>query len=239
VTFPEGILFRANRDGSNPVQLTNPPLNPTILRWSPDGARILFCAQDAAGHWKIYLLSSGGGPPQMLLPEDHEPQSDADWSPDGRKIVFASSAPGWMGSHSEAKVLDLSSHRIWTLPGSEGTRAPSWSPDGRFISVNFGDEGLKVFDLSTQRWSVLREAEVTYARWSRDSQFIYFVTYVHDLGVYRIRVTGGDVERLVDLTDFRHTGFFGLWFELDPTDTPMLLQDVGTVDIYGITLETN
>src|ERR1017187_5761127 len=95
VTFPEGILFRANRDGSNPVQLTNPPLYPTVLRWSPDGAQISFCAQDAAGHWKIYVLPSGGGTPQMLLPEDHEPQSDPNWSPDGRKIVFGSSPPAW------------------------------------------------------------------------------------------------------------------------------------------------
>ena len=42
VTFPEGVLWRANRDGSNPVQLTDPPMYPLIPRWSPDGAQILF-----------------------------------------------------------------------------------------------------------------------------------------------------------------------------------------------------
>jgi hypothetical protein len=79
--------------------------------------------------------------------------------------------------------------------------------------------------------------ETAFPTWSRDSQFIYFVTREHDPGVYRIRNSGGDVERLVDLRGFRHTGTYTLWFALDPTDTPMLLRDVGTCDIYALTLE--
>ncbi len=33
VTFPEGILWRANRDGSGRVQMTDPPMYPSC----PDG----------------------------------------------------------------------------------------------------------------------------------------------------------------------------------------------------------
>jgi len=58
-----------------------------------------------------------------------------------------------------------------------------------------------------------------------------------DPGVYRIRVSGGNAERVVDLKGFRYTGAFNFWFGLDPTDTPMLLRDVGTDDIYALTLE--
>ena len=239
VSYPEGILFKANRDGSNPVQLTDPPLHPTLLRWSPDGAQILFCAGDAVGHLKSYVIPSGGGTPRPILSEDKEPQSDPNWSPDGRKIVFSSAgvAAAGPGLDSVEKILDLSSHQISTIPGSEGSRSPRWSPNGRFISVLFGDDGLKIFDLNTQRWSVLRKMETAFPTWSRDSQFIYFVTREHDPGVYRIRNSGGDVERLVDLRGFRHTGTYTLWFALDPTDTPMLLRDVGTCDIYALTLE--
>jgi hypothetical protein len=55
--------------------------------------------------------------------------------------------------------------------------------------------------------------------------------------VSRVRVSGGDAERVVDLKGFRYTGAFQIWMGLDPTDTPMLLRDVGTDDIYALTLE--
>ena len=42
VSFPDGILWRANRDGTGLMQLSEPPLHPTALRWSPDGSQILF-----------------------------------------------------------------------------------------------------------------------------------------------------------------------------------------------------
>jgi hypothetical protein len=52
---------------------------------------------------------------------------------------------------------------------------------------------------------------------------------------YRIKV--GNPERIVDLKDVRTTGYYGLWLVLDPTDAPLLLRDVGTDDIYALTLE--
>jgi hypothetical protein len=57
--------------------------------------------------------------------------------------------------------------------------------------------------------------------------------YTKDPGVYRIRVPGGEAELLKDLKDVH----IGVWLGLDPTDTPLLLRDVGTRDIYALTLE--
>jgi hypothetical protein len=42
VSWPEGILWKANRDGTNRVQLTDRPMQAFMPRWSPDGTRILF-----------------------------------------------------------------------------------------------------------------------------------------------------------------------------------------------------
>ena len=128
VTFPEGVLWRANRDGSNRVQLTDPPMIPFVPRWSPDGTQILFTQIGADGHARIYIVpSQGGGTPRELLPEEKGGTGDAYWSPDGRKIVFSS-------VQSDLRVLDLGSHQITTLPGSQGTFSPRWSPNGRFIA---------------------------------------------------------------------------------------------------------
>jgi hypothetical protein len=43
---------------------------------------------------------------------------------------------------------------------------------------------------------------------------------------------------VLDLTGFRFTGALAIWFGLDPYDTPLLIRDVGTEDIYALTLET-
>lgn len=96
---------------------------------------------------------------------------------------------------------------------------------------------MKVFDFETQRWSVLRERDTGYPTWSRDGQFIYFLSLEGDPGVYRVLVSGGKADRVVDLKGFRHTGVFTYWMGLDPDDAPLLLRDVGIDDIYALTLE--
>jgi Tol biopolymer transport system component/DNA-binding winged helix-turn-helix (wHTH) protein len=241
VTFPEGILWRANRDGSHPVQLTDAPLYPLGPRWSPDGSQILFTNYDSSGHVKAYVTSSQGGTPRPLLPEDNEGQDDPNWSPDGHKIVFSTlETAGEILGVFNLRVLDLDSHQITTLPGSEGVWSPRWSPNGRFIAgLTTSLPGpIKIFDFETQRWSVVQPTgKCDFPTWSSDSQFIYFLRTSNDPGVFRVRVSGGNAERVVDLKGFRHTGAFDLWMGLDPTDTPMLIRDVGTDDIYALTLE--
>ena len=88
--------------------------------------------------------------------------------------------------------------------------APRWSPNGRFIAGLYAGPtgGMKIFDFETQRWSVVqRTGGCSWPTWSSDSQFIYFVSW-DDPGVFRVRVSGGNAERVVDLKGFRYTGAF-------------------------------
>ncbi len=236
VSFPEGILWRAERDGTHPVQLTDPPLYPSIPHWSPDGTQILFFAANENDAAKGYIVSSQGGDPRLILPEDKGSQGNADWSPDGRKIVFDT----WTSDKSsepEIRVLDVASGQVAKLPGSEGESSPRWSPDGRFIAaLDPGTSNLTVFDFETQRWSVLQK-RTGHPMWSRDSRFIYFQGFKDDEGVFRIRPSGGQVQCVVDLKGFHPAGVFGYWMGLDPDDVPMLLRDVGGIDIYALDLE--
>jgi Tol biopolymer transport system component/DNA-binding winged helix-turn-helix (wHTH) protein len=237
VTFPEGVMWRANRDGSNPVQLTNPPMYPIAPHWSPDGTQILFFWRSQS-----YIVSSQGGTPRLLVPEEKGGTGDASWSPDGRKIVFSSvqSFEEIASLNYVLRVLDLGSRQITTLPGSHGTFSPRWSPNGRFIAgLHIGAPGgLKVFDLETQRGFVLPEkGRADWPTWSSNSQFIYFLRGGDDAGVFRVRVSDGVEERVVDLKGFRHTGALTAWMGLDPEDAPILIRDVGTADIYALTLE--
>jgi DNA-binding winged helix-turn-helix (wHTH) protein/Tol biopolymer transport system component len=239
VTFPEGVLWKANRDGSNPVQLTDPPLYPTLPRWSPDGKQILFWSEDGTGSARSYVVSSQGGISRPILPEDEANEESPDWSPDGRRIVFDS----WKAkepSFIEIRILDLASGQVSKLPGAEANWEPRWSPDERFIAALCPDSsGVAAFDFETKQWSVVHKGDAGDLAWSWDSKFIYFEGSADDPGVFRIRPTGGQAERIFGLKGFRSTGVFGNWMGLDPDGAPMLLRDVGGIDIYALTLEQN
>ena len=241
VSFPEGILWRANSDGSNPVQLTHPPIYPKLLRWSPDGTQLLFLDTPPGGNPKTYTISSDGGKPKPLLPEEKRPVTDSNWSPDGRKIVFSSCdcLEARVASKSVINILDLTSHQVTKLPGSDGTWSPRWSPDGRLIAALslVGSKDTRVYDLETKRWSVLPTGRIDWPTWSHDSRSIYFLRLQDNPGVFNISLTGGRVERVAELDGFHHTGWFNGWMGLDPTDTPLLLRNVGSEDIYALILE--
>ena len=109
VSFPELILWKANRDGSNPMQLSDRPMVVFMPRWSPDGTQILF--SDDSSDWsksEMYIVSAHGGIPHKVLPEGSGEQSDPDWSPDGHKIVFGSSYGG-RNPKSVIRIFDLDS----------------------------------------------------------------------------------------------------------------------------------
>jgi eukaryotic-like serine/threonine-protein kinase len=237
VSYPEGILWKANRDGSNPVQLSTPPISAMNPRWSPDGSKILFWDLEEQGSDRAYLVSSQGGSPQQLLPDHPENQDDPNWSADGRKIVFAGLG-AVDGTKPNLGILDLATRQVTPVPGSASLWSPRWSPDGKLIAA-ISVQGLKVLDVATQRWSTLPVSKrMEYPGWSSDSKYIYILRRESGgQGVYRIRASGGKEERVADLKDWHLTGYFKTWMALDPTDSPLLLRDVGSDDIYALTLE--
>ena len=150
--------------------------------------------------YQSYIVSSEGGTIHRMLPRDGGPQTDPDWSPDGKKIVYSTSPLGGRDPTSEVRVLDMPTGQITTLPGSQGKFAPHWSPDGQYISASSFDQlSINLFDLATQQWTVLHKGIIAFPTWSADSHFIYYQSYVDDPGVFRVRVANGDVERVLSM----------------------------------------
>jgi Tol biopolymer transport system component/predicted Ser/Thr protein kinase len=239
VSFPDGIVWKANTDGSQRMQVTSAPIAPRELRWSPDGTQLLFVdSSSSQGIAEIWIVPSQGGVPRRLLPNDREPETDPTYSPDGQKIVFSKGNEGNGDPNTVVKVLDLASNTVTPLPGSVGMFAPRWSPDGRWIvAQSFDVMTMKLFDVKTQQWSVLHKGGTVSPTWSSDSRYVFFVPFMNGPGVFRIPITGGNAELVADTKDVHTTGYFRQWFGLDPTDTPLLLRDAGTQDIYALTLE--
>jgi Tol biopolymer transport system component/DNA-binding winged helix-turn-helix (wHTH) protein len=251
VTFPEGIMWRANRDGSGLQQLTNPPMHPANPRWSPDGSQIVFFDMAPSGAHVMYTIPSQGGTPRRLLPGDEEMDLDPSWSPDGKKIVFrqtpAGLPTGGPGIGTTFRVLELDTGKATDLPPCpKPCFAPRWSPDSRYIlGVPITQDDVALFSFRTNRWSLLnlRLAGIKYPAWSHDGHFIYFeicekcAVKSIGAGVYRIPATGGKLEKVADLKGFRDIGFLGDYWSLDPDDNPLLLRNTGTYDIYALALE--
>jgi hypothetical protein len=52
--------------------------------------------------------------------------------------------------------------------------------------------------------------------------------------VMRIRIRDRKIERVADLKNFRQTGSYGVWLGMSPDDSPLLLRDIGTQEIYAL-----
>lgn len=238
VTFPEGVLWKADRDGGNPVQLTDKPWYPKLPRWSPDGSEILLFDSDQNGVSHAYVIPSIGGKPASLLPNVEGSLGNPNWSPDGKKAVFDAIETVGGTISRNLGILDLATRKVSTIPGSQGSTSPRWSPDGRFVAALFNRPfELRVYDFESQKWTLLRKESTGFPSWSRDGSYLYFFNRFGDAGVYRMRPTGGAAELVLDLKKTRLTGVYGSWLGLDPDDNLMLLRETGSDDIYALSLE--
>jgi Tol biopolymer transport system component len=237
ISYPDGLLWRAKPDGSNRIQLSNAPMQPLTPRWSPDGTEILFVDAPSIDNEKAYIVSSQGGSPKRLLPEDSGFETDPNWSRDGTKIVYSTSHEGGADPESVINILDLDSKRVSTLPGSVGLFSPRWSPDGRSIAaVRMNSTTLNIFDIATQKWSTPYKGVVAYPEWSKDGHSIYFMNFQENPAVFRMRVADGKVEQIADIKTLNYTGNTGMWMGVDPSDAPLFLRDLGTRDVYALSL---
>lgn len=238
VTYPEGILWKANADGSNALQLTSPPVYPKSLRWSPDRTKILFVDRTPKGTNGIYTIAADGGTPHQLLPSDSDNQTDPGWSPDGKKIVYSTCPTLGASSNCGLRILDLASGTSASIPGSKGLLVPHWSPDGKFISAMTLDAmGMKVFSVSSGTWSSLDTGSVAFPEWSHDSRSIYYLRWNGDGALARMRLGDAKPEILADVKMEHFTGFYTSWMSLDSSDAPLLLRDMGSDEIYVLTLQ--
>jgi eukaryotic-like serine/threonine-protein kinase len=234
VSYRDGTLWRSKVDGSQRLQLTDPPMYPVLPRWSPDGKKIIFFefGQGANKPARIYETSLEGESPRQLMPNDSSQQFDPNWSPDGTKIVFAGESNDAV---SAVRILDLATKKISELPGSQGFFSPRWSPDGRYIAAFSADsKTLLLFDFQTQKWAELTTGSLGWLDWSHDGQYIYFLDSKDKDVVARIRISDKKREQVADLKDIVNTGRYGAALALTPDDSPLLLRDTGTQDVYSV-----
>jgi Tol biopolymer transport system component len=238
VAVPDGTLWRCRTDGSDRRQLTSAPDRTALPRWSPDGNQIAYVNMQLGKPWKISIISRDGGAPQDILVESHG-QIDANWSRDGRRIMFGYLRVEGGGN---IRIVNLSTHEVTTVPGSDGLFSPRWSPDGRYIAaLSIDSTKVMLFDYKTQKWSTwLEEAAgaVSYPVWSADSKYIYFDDLVTDEeSIRRVGVGSRRTEKVLKLEGIeRYPGPFGLWSGRMADGSSMFVRDRSSQEVYQLSV---
>lgn len=180
----------------------------------------------------MYTISADGGSPVRMMPENAGDAWDSSWSADGSKIVFGGVAADPNG---KIQILDVNNHQISTVPDSKGLFSPRWSPDGRYIvALPYHSRSLMLFDVAAQKWTEIAKMTMGFPNWSKNSDYVYFLHEEDQPSVMRVRIRDHKVELIADLKKFRQAGFFNVWLGMTPDDSPLLLRDVGTQEIYAL-----
>ena len=236
--YPGNTLWRSRIDGSERVQLTFPPMQAALPRWSPDGSQIAFFAVMPSDTFKVYLVAAAGGAPRRAT-AGIRAEADPSWSPDGKQLVFGG-GPGGVDdrSRSNIQLVDLRTGKTTPLPHSDGLFSPRWSPNGRYIVTLTQDSlHLRLFDVAAQSWSDLLQAPVFvgWPSWSPDSRSIVFEQTPE---IRRITIADRRVETIANLTSqARAIGLVGPWLGATQDGSPVVLLDAGAHDIYALDWE--
>ena len=118
-------------------------------------------------------------------------------SPDGRRVAFVASAPGWRPA-LWIRALDAMQPQM--LGGTEDATYPFWSPDSRFVGF-FAQNMLKKIDVAGNVPQVLCDVrgDSRGGTWNRDDVIVFAPTTAS--GLFQVAAAGGMPSPLLPLRE--------------------------------------
>jgi Tol biopolymer transport system component len=119
-------------------------------RFSPDGTKLVFTRYKRDPQLSaLFTIRIDGSGLRQLTPWSNR-ASDADWAPEGNKIVFEANPDRVVGCHGEIYTVDPDGQHLTNLTNNHcqaGSHEPVWSPNGEkilFLSahVENGEGGI-------------------------------------------------------------------------------------------------
>jgi DNA-binding winged helix-turn-helix (wHTH) protein len=243
MSYPDRSLWRSRSDGSERLQLTYPPVSVIYPRISPDGTKVAFGSVDTNGKDAAFILPLEGGTPKKIA----SGTLGASWSPDSNSVVMiVTDLPG--DTFLGLQTIDLQTGKIYSIPDSAGKGGPLWPTRDMLVAPMWASAGnwFVSFDFQTQKWSELTRISAIHWMPSVDGEYIYLMTPHHSLAtggdgstVLRVRLSDRKVETMASLKTFRSAAedeFFGDWLGIAPDGSPLLTRDIGTQEIYDLSV---
>ena len=229
--YPDHTLWRSRSDGSDSLQLTYPPGQVFAPSISPDGKQVVYVNAEGA----ICLIGmDGGSPPTNVENDGNSPH----WSPDGSRLVFRD-----RGASPDLHILDVHTGTASLVPSSAGMWNPQWVGENQLIAGTHDATKLMVFDVRTQEWSELVSfiAPAYVVNWihSPDYKSVYYVTGGSEPMLLNVRLADRRVENITSLKGLhRATGPGGnTEISVAPDGSPVFTRDVGTQEIYALSVK--
>ncbi len=239
VSYPEGILWQSNVDGSDRHQLTFPPMQAGLPRWSPDGSQIAFTGGPPGNTPQVYLASVWGGDPEQITSGD-EPKSDSTWSPDGNSLLYSGA---WAPEPTKfpLQIVNVKTRQVTDVPNSVGLFSPRWSPDGRYVIADPPGKGggLMLYDTNLHNWQQIVPSNIGagYQNWAPDGKCIFFnAVFEKGSPEYRICLNDRKIQHVADMAQagpLAPEGGAG-WTGLAPDGSVLALRDTSTEEIYAL-----
>ena len=234
-------LWRARAaDGSDKIRLTSEGTEVFLAHWSPDGKRLALMAREHGGLWQTYLVNAAGGSPEALLKETRN-TADPTWSPDGKQLAFGRQ-PDLMGKESAPRslqILNIETHKVEMIPGSDGLFSPRWSPDGRWIAaLTLDQKALMLYDVRLQHWKQLARTSAADPVWNSDSTAVYIHAFQQEgEPILRVDAQDGSVRAVASLKSFHDGAAVNYFFSgMSPLNEPLVQPRIGTGSLYTLDL---
>ncbi|WP_321474290.1 winged helix-turn-helix domain-containing protein [uncultured Paludibaculum sp.] len=232
VSYPQRTLWVRQADGTRPIQFTSPPMVPMLPRWSPDGRRVAFAAQEAPDKpMRAYLLDTDTGATRPAVPSDPGSQCDPTWSPDGKKLLYGLSTAS-ARERVYLKLADLATGKVSKFDGSDGLFSPRWSPDGSMVvALRWGgSRSLMLYRFRDRRWVQLSDDYCRWPVWSPDGKSI---VYVAGNSLMRYRIDGNRKETIAELPP-GELGGFSRGIGISSDGAPMKTLDHNSPQVYQL-----
>jgi Tol biopolymer transport system component len=236
VTYPEAELWKCRPDGSQRVQLSRPGTAAAYPRWSPDGREIAFFGLEPGDdRFSLRRVSGGGGGEEVLARlEPAAYFSDACWLPEGEGLVFGRPFAG-----NGIFKLDLRTKQISLLPGAGNLMQSICSRQGDVLAWQETPKPTyRILRHGRTEWEDVDSHSLAYPNWTRDGE-----------AIIGLKLEGQRVERFdlktpqwTTVVNLAETPLvmsdYGSWMGLSADDSPVIMRERGTRDLYALDWET-
>jgi TolB protein len=189
-----------------PIRLTTDGHFKQRPAWSPDGRWCAFTRHQGA---EMFLfVRSADGQTERRLTTRKDPEFDAVWSPDGKRLAFCFDKTAPNQGDMDVYVANTDGEELQLVLGTGGKLSheewPSWSPDGQWLALTSTRDGNQELYVVRPDGKDLRRltsdpAIDAHPAWSPDGQRIVFATSRWgDFELASIKPDGTELTRLME-----------------------------------------